>query len=92
MMFYRSEYSRAFCFTGIDCRQLLSDFVEYSSEKFYGIRRMVVVSQHFVASRKILEACGCYIVYSNCRDVRNLQWAIREYRQNDCESPAAIVF
>ena len=53
---------------------------------------MVVVSQHFVASRKILEACGCYIVYSNCRDVRNLQWAIREYRQNDCESPAAIVF
>ena len=53
---------------------------------------MVVVSQRFVASRKILEVCGSYVVYSNRRGVRVWQWAIREYRQNDCESPAAIVF
>ena len=53
---------------------------------------MVVVSQHFVVSRKILEPCGCYVVYSNRRGVRILQWVIREYRQNDCESPVAIVF
>ena len=41
---------------------------------------MAVVSQRFVASRKILEPCGCYIVYSNRRGVRIWQWAILEYR------------
>ena len=53
---------------------------------------MAVVSQRFVASRKILEVCGCYAVYSNRRGVRICRLATREYRQNDCESQVAIVF
>lgn len=31
---------------------------------------MAIASQRFVASRKILEVCGCYAVYSNRRGVR----------------------
>ena len=72
---------KARCFTGLNIRtpfvlqgltfgSFLSDFVEYSSENFYGIRRMAVVSQRFVVSRKILEVRGCYVVCSNRRGVR----------------------
>ena len=53
---------------------------------------MAVVSQRFVASRKILEVCERYVVCSNRCGVRIRRLATREYRQNDCESRVAIVF
>ena len=59
-----------FVLQGLTVGSFLSDFVEYSSEKFYGIRRKAIASQRFVASRKILEVCGCYAVYNNRRGVR----------------------
>ena len=94
---------KARCFTGLNIRapfvlqgltfgSFLSDFVEYFRKNFYGIRRMAIASQRFVTSRKILEVRGCYAVYSNRRGVRICRYATREYRQNDCESPVAIVF
>ena len=94
---------KARCFTGLNIRapfvlqgltfgSFLSDFVEYFRKNFYGIRRMAIASQRFVTSRKILEVRGCYAVYSNRRGVRICRYATREYRQNNCESPVAIVF
>lgn len=41
---------------------------------------MAVVSQRLVASRKILEVCERYVVYSNRRGVRVCRLATREYR------------
>ena len=94
---------KARCFTGLNIRALIvlqgltvGNFCRTLSnilrKIFYGIRRMAIASQRFVASRKILEVCACYVVCSNRCRVRICRLATREYRKNDCESPVAIVF